>query len=192
MAKGKFFSGDYRLVIVKVVAIGVIIFVLYKLATQLFRKKTPEETQADQIDQNNQEFLNGLNDAQPPAENTGSVPMPSISIAEAGNIANIQYNAMQGGGTDEMALFSSLCGLNGADLILVAQEFGIRDDKTIFQYYYYELCSSINYLTGCLGYGDDENFTCGVPQCQVGLFGVGGCSELEMMKGIWVKSGLQF
>ena len=192
MAKSKFFSGDYRLVIVKVVAIGVILFVLYKLATKLFKKKTPEETQADEIAGNNQNFLNGLTDAEPPAENTGAVPMPSITTAEAGNIANIQYNAMQGTGTDESALFDSLCGLNGADLILVAQEFGIRDERTIFQYYYYELCSDINYITGCLGHGDNENFTCGVPQCQLGLFGLGGCSEIDFMKGIWVKSGLPF
>ena len=192
MAKGKFFSGDYRLVIVKVIAIAVILFILWKIAQKLFAKKTGEELQEDMISQNSQDFITGLGNAQAPPTMTGEVQMPSITVAEAGNIANIQYDALSGYGTDEASLFNSLCGLNGADLILVAQEFDIRDEKTIFQWYYNELCSSVNYLTGCNGWTDNDG-SCGVaPDCDQNFAGLGGCSELVFMKKLWAKSGLAF
>lgn len=50
----------------------------------------------------------------------------NISETEASSIATTQYDAMQGFGTEEERLFSSLEGLNGKALQLVYQKFGTR------------------------------------------------------------------
>lgn len=187
MAKSKFFSGDYRLVIVKVVVIAVLIYALYKLIQKLAKGKSQEELEADNIQQNTEQFLQELETATPPPADTGEVVMPTITQSQAGSIANIQFQAMDGTGTDESALFSSLCELNGADLIMVAQEFGTQDGKTIFQWYYDELCTYVDAITcGSLaGCGTDcVNYFIAIPSV--------GCSELEFMKKIWQKSGLPF
>jgi len=187
MAKSKFFSGDYRLVIVKVVVIAVLVYAIYKFIEKLAKGKSPEELEADSIQQNTEEFLQELETATPPPADTGEVVMPTITQAQAGQIANIQFQAMEGTGTDEDTLFNSVCELNGADLIMVAQEFGTQDGKTIFQWYYDELCTYVDALTCNSRYGcgtDCANTFISIPSV--------GCSELEFMKKIWAKSGLPF
>ena len=187
MAKSKFFSGDYRLVIIKVVVIAVLIYALYKLVQKLVKGKSQGELEADNIQQNSEQFLQELETAVPPADDSGEVVLPTITQAEAGNIANIQFQAMDGAGTDESSIFSSLCELNGADLILVAQEFGTQDGKTIFQWYYDELCSYVDSIA-CASFSG-----CGT-DCTSYFFTIPavGCSELEFMKKIWQRSGLPF
>ena len=187
MAKSKFFSGDYRLVIIKVVVIAVLVYAFYKLIQKLAKGKSQGELEADNIQQNTQEYLEGLETAEPPPVNEGEVVMHTITQAQAGNIANIQFQAMDGTGTDESALFSSLCELNGADLIMVAQEFGTQDGKTIFQWYYDELCSYVDAIT-CPSYSG-----CGTDCVDTFItIPAVGCSELEYMKKVWQKSGLPF
>lgn len=56
---------------------------------------------------------------------------PTISMAEAKAIAERQYIAMNRPGTDEDELFRSLNGLNGADLRLVFEAFGVRNYFTL-------------------------------------------------------------
>lgn len=50
----------------------------------------------------------------------------NISESNAANIATSQFDAMQGFGTNEDILFSSLNGLNGKALQLVYQKFGLK------------------------------------------------------------------
>lgn len=106
--------------------------------------------------------------------------------ATAKMIADGQFNAMDGVGTDESNLFDPLLDLTGAELRQVFEEFGSRDGRTLFQWYRDELCAggldacvftSFIYhdgrVPGCESYGDQ-------------------CHELEFMRAIWQKSGLPF
>lgn len=99
--------------------------------------------------------------------------------AQAKNIADGQYAAMQGFGTDEESLFAPLLALNGAQLAKVFQKFGMREGKNLFQWYSAELnntsLTSLNYHNeaseGCTSWADN-------------------CYEKDFMRGIWAKSGL--
>jgi hypothetical protein len=90
--------------------------------------------------------------------------LPTIVNAEAQAIAERQFAAMNRPGTDEGDLFRSLNGLNGADLRLVFQAFGVRN--------YYLLRDPLN-LFGW--YARELNR-----------------EELLRMKIYWYKSGLTF
>lgn len=90
--------------------------------------------------------------------------LPTIVNAEAQAIAERQYEAMNRIGTDENELFRSLVNLNGADLRLVYEAFGVRN--------YYAFRDPLNLLSW---YARELNRT-----------------ELTRMKIIWYKSGLTF
>lgn len=97
---------------------------------------------------------------------------PNISAAEAASIAKTQKVAMEGFGTDEEALFSSLEGLNGKALQMVFEKFGL-----------YPTDGWGGWLPTWLG---GTNFD---------LFGWYRMElneeELERMNQIWAKSGLR-
>lgn len=91
-------------------------------------------------------------------------PVPTITAGEALAIAQRQLLAMDRPGTDENELFRSLNGLNGADLRLVYEQFGIknyyafRKPLDLFGWYVNELSRL----------------------------------ELDAMRVYWYKSGLKF
>jgi hypothetical protein len=98
--------------------------------------------------------------------------------AEAQTLAQGQYNAMKGFGTNEEGLFVPITELNGAQLCKVYQAYGIKEGKDLFGWYQDELASStlINVVTydkieGCETYADF-------------------CSEIDAMRSVWSKSGL--
>lgn len=99
--------------------------------------------------------------------------------AQAKSIADGQYNAMAGWGTDEESLFTPLLALNGAQLAKVYEKFGVRDGQNLFQWYGNELnnsaLTSLTYYNeaseGCTSWADN-------------------CYEKDFMRGIWQKSGL--
>jgi len=90
--------------------------------------------------------------------------VPTILPAEAKAIAERQFIAMNRPGTDENELFRALNGLNGADLRLVYEQFGVRNYFTLrrpldlFGWYVEELDRA----------------------------------ELDRMRVYWYKSGLKF
>lgn len=89
---------------------------------------------------------------------------PTIVPAEAKAIAERQYIAMNRPGTDEDELFRALNGLNGADLRLVYEQFGVRN--------YYTLRRPL------------DLFGWYVEELDRG--------ELDRMRVYWYKSGLTF
>ena len=100
----------------------------------------------------------------PPKDNSSA----KISKTEALAIANKQFSAMADLGTNEQLLFSSLNGLNGADLVLVFDAFGQK-----------------NYASTGSWFGAGSSLD---------LFGwyseeLDG-SDLAKMRAIWTKSGL--
>ena len=100
----------------------------------------------------------------------------------AKGIADAQYTNLSVGfwtNTNEQALFNPLGDLNGAQLQMVYVEFGIRDGKDLFAWYAGEL--STNLWTG-LVWTDDRIEGC--------TSYVDNCTESDMMRAVWVKSGL--
>jgi hypothetical protein len=91
-------------------------------------------------------------------------PSPTLTRAEAQAIAQRQYIAMWRPGTDEAELYRSINFLNGADLRLVYETFGIRN--------YYNFRRPLD-LFGW--YTEELDRT-----------------ELDRMRIIWYKSGLTF
>lgn len=112
--------------------------------------------------------------------------------SEAQVIADMQFQAMSGPGTNNQALFNQLADLEGWQLVMVADAFGVRSysnlfwssDLNIFGWYDEELCDN---CTTCFVYNDDN-----VPGCtnEETPFWCGGCTEREFMRAIWQKSGI--
>lgn len=117
----------------------------------------------------------------------GAVPTDGSDVSaieeefedEAQNFANAQYAAMDGLGTDEDALMVPLLSLTGAQLIMIYEAFGVRDGKSLFQWYSSELDSYV--ITGGTWY--DETLA----NCNSYF---DNCSQIEAMRDIWAKSGL--
>ena len=96
-------------------------------------------------------------------------------------IADRLQEAMSGAGTAEQTIWTSLCGLNGAELQVVFSEYGIRDDEDLFSWFANDL--SDNFLTTYLP--DDDG--CKEVVCSgEGLM----CTEIEAMRNLWQKSGI--
>jgi hypothetical protein len=94
----------------------------------------------------------------------------SISNAEARAIADRQWSAMDGFGTDENSLFASLKGLNGKDLQKVFTSFGKRP--------YFGIGGSVLFAT------DQDLFSWYSSELDK--------SEMAQMAKVWEKSGLKF
>ena len=88
---------DYRLIIVKVVVIAVLIYALYKLIQKLAQGKSQGKMRLI-LWQNTDVFLQKLENATPPPEEESGEVVMYITLAQAGNIANIQFQAMDGNG----------------------------------------------------------------------------------------------
>lgn len=107
-------------------------------------------------------------------------------------IADMQHQAMAGFGTNTSALFEQLIDLQGWQLVMVAEKFGVRPynkvyttaDLNLFGWYDEELC---NNCTFCLQYKDDR-----VPGCTTEdtTFWCNGCTERGFMRAIWEKTGI--
>jgi len=118
--------------------------------------------------------------------------------AEAQVIADSQHAAMSGFGTSTESLFSQLYYLEGWQLVMVAEKFGMRSynnvfstsDLNIFGWYDQELCDN---CTTCLTWTSTENL---VPGCSEeddsdASWWCGGCTERHYMRKIWEKSGIE-
>ena len=117
--------------------------------------------------------------------NDGSeIDDPSIQDfeAEAKTLAQGQYNAMKGFGTNEQALFTPLLDLNGAQLCKVYQAYGVKQGKDLFGWYQDELGSS-NWIPFESANLWDES----VEGCETYT---DFCTETDAMRAIWNKSGL--
>jgi hypothetical protein len=91
-----------------------------------------------------------------------------ITATEATAIANKQHSAMADLGTNEQLLFSSLNGLNGADLVKVYNAFGQKNYAVTGSWF------GVGYSLDLFGWYSEE------------LDG----SDLAKMRTIWAKSGL--
>lgn len=99
--------------------------------------------------------------------------------SQAESLAQSQYIAMAGTGTDEDSLFQPLLKLNGAQLAAVYAKFGVKEGKNLFQWYAGELNNSV--FTS-LAYHDPSVVGCSTY--------IDSCYEKDFMRAIWDKSGL--
>ncbi len=109
-------------------------------------------------------------------------------------IADAQHQAMNTSGTIEPTLFSIDQIEFGWQLVMIAQEFGKRpyawlgdvSEKNIFQWYDEELNS---YWAGNTSENLPSTQKCS-SEYDYGFFGQQGCTERELMRQIWKKSGI--
>lgn len=96
-------------------------------------------------------------------------------------IADRLQEAMDGAGTASQTIWTSLCGLNGAELQVVFSEYGVRDDEDLFSWFANDL--SDNWFTSDLP--DDDG-------CEEVVCSDAGaiCTEIEAMRNLWQKSGI--
>jgi len=130
-----------------------------------------------------------LVDETPTADETDLTEAEEDAFAlTAQSIAQGQYNAMQGTGTDEDALFSPLVGLNGSQLQQVFAAYGIKEGKDLFGWYQDELANSafMSLIYYC-GWGSLDCEDGQVPGCETYW---DQCTEGAFMRSIWQKSGL--
>jgi len=99
--------------------------------------------------------------------------------------------AMEGAGTSDSVLFGGVIGLDGGQLQQVYAEFGNRANWSLFQWYASDLGDSFSPSIGVYTWSDY-----GMTSDQAEALGCdfwSGCvlwSEIQLMKAIWVKSGL--
>jgi hypothetical protein len=163
-----FFKSNSK-TIVKWAVVAAVIFVAYRLL------KTLAGNASDLI-QN--AFGGNVRELAEQAVPTDGTTLDGDFDAQAKSIADGQYSAMQGWGTDEHSLFSPLYTLNGAQLVKVYEKFGVRDGWNLFQWYSDELSSMFDWTP----WSNDASQGC------TSVFD--GCGEKSFMRGIWAKSGL--
>lgn len=104
----------------------------------------------------------------------------------AQTIAQSQYNAMAGWGTNETALFQGLVNLNGVELQQVFAAYGIKDGKNLFEWYADELSDNI-FTSGVWWCDGDWCPPANTPGCDSWS---DDCRDRSFMRSIWQKSGL--
>jgi hypothetical protein len=122
--------------------------------------------------------------------------------AQARVIADAQYQAMAGGGTNETQLYTGLLNLNGAQLQLVFSEYGKKDGYNLFEWYsgdisdWYSVQWNNSEIIYGLTYEDIAPYvaTHGKDKGEMPFWAGGsegwGISERALMRAIWEKSGL--
>jgi hypothetical protein len=117
-------------------------------------------------------------------------------------IADAQYQAMAGSGTNETQLYIGLLPLNGAQLQMVFAEFGNKDGYNLFEWYagdisdWYSVQFNNSEVLYGIDYDDIANYvaTHGNDKGTVTFMGMGEehwtISERQLMLAIWEKSGL--
>ena len=171
------YSGSPQVVIVKNVVLAVIIYLLYRIIKNALDKTTEES-----VEQLQNQTIQMVENGSVPT-NDGSIQAPNTDQVQANEIALQQYTIMNQFFIDEQALFDSLKNLNGSQLQLVYTTYGIKDGKNLFQWYNDRLNSSViggNIFT----YQGQDSTECN------STFDF--CSELDVMRLVWAKSGLTF
>ena len=173
------FSGDPKVVIVKTIVLAVIIYLLYRVI-----KNDLDQTTEESIEQAQNQILQQVQNGEV-LTNDGSLQAPNTDQVQLNEVALQQYTIMNQFFVDEQALFDSLKNLNGSQLQGVYVAYGIKDGKNLFQWYNDTLNSS--WITGggntWVYNGEDSN------ECKSAL---DLCSELDVMRLVWAKSGLTF
>lgn len=123
----------------------------------------------------------------PTADGTSMTEADEEAFATtAQSVAESQYNAMAGWGTNENALFVALVNLNGAQLQQVFAAYGTKDGKNLFNWYADELSDNI-LSSGAWWCDGDWCPPANTPGCDSWL---SDCRDRSFMRSIWQKSGL--
>lgn len=171
------YSGSPQVIIVKNVVLAVIIYLLYRIIRNAI-VKTDSENIANLQNQQIEAIQNGE-----VLTNDNSTLDQNSDLIQANEIALQQYSLMNQFFIDEQALFDGLKNLNGSQLQQVYVAYGIKDGKNLFQWYNDKLNSQV--LTGNVYTYDGDDST----ECN-SYFDF--CSELDVMRLVWKKSGLIF
>lgn len=173
------FSGDPKVVTLKIIVLGVIAYLSYRII-----KNSLDKTTEESVNQTQNSIINAIDNGQVET-NDGSEQPPNTDQVQLNEIALQQYTLMNQYFVDEQALFNSLDNLNGSQLQGVYVAYGIKDGKNLFQWYNDTLNSSY-FTSGATAWtysGEDSN------ECSSQF---DFCSELKVMKLVWAKSGLTF
>lgn len=180
----KFGKGKGTAIYIIVAVIAVILIVrggkaLYNKIKQKFQEFKDEQELRDFTAQQVFQAQDGVI----PTESEVEAFMPQAQV-----IADAQQEAMEGAGTNEESIFNQLIGLEGWQLVAVADAFGMRtyggEALSIFGWYDEELCEN---CTWCLSYAHPEVEGCTEED---GDFWCSSCNEREFMRKIWAKSGI--
>lgn len=185
--------GSKRAPVIYGLAALVVIFIVYRL--YLAAEKKIREVFGTKDQRELQKFLD---DAVTTSPTDGITPSDQQQVdfeEQAAVIADMQQQAMTGvTETDEQALFNQLIDLNGWQLVMVANAFGVRDypgffggptPLNLFGWYDQELSQNCTWglqythpdVEGCT---EEDTFS----------YWCSGCTERQFMRGIWKKSGL--
>lgn len=187
--------GKNQAIAIYAVLVLVLAFILFKFGSdisgffkKIFGKKTDDLTEQELREYLEQSFNNVEDEVIASDDEKEAYRLTARAIADS------QWQAMNQSGTIEETLFSIDQVEFGWQLIMIAQEFGQRpysffgnvSDKNIFQWYDEELNTT-------WVYGTSENLP-STQNCSseydFGIFGQQGCTERELMRQIWKKSGI--
>ena len=187
--------GKKQAIVIYAVLVLVVAFILFQFGgkikdafTKLFGKKRDGLTDRE-LREYYEESYNNVNDGVIASEDEKEAYRTTAKV-----IADAQHQAMNQSGTIEETLFSIDQVEFGWQLIMIAQEFGKRPyaflgdvtDKNIFQWYDEELNS---FWLG--NYSDNLPSTQNCSREYDYTFWSGeGCTERELMRQIWKKSGI--
>ena len=209
---GEFFEGEWQNVLIKSVLVLVVFLILLRIIRKELRDDEPNPVDPKDQDEiiiqhdqtQNLEFLEQVCQGLVATEDGSDgdardVEGNEITEAEADIIAINQYNALDKwqGFVAVRDVFAQVQVLNGRALQLVACKFGLRNQKNIFTWYYDKLCANTFTCGGfCWHSSKDPMPHSWVPDCPdcswFPSFTSNQCSQIDAMKSIWKKAGINF
>lgn len=187
--------GKKQAIVIYAVLVLVVAFILVqfggdikRIFQKVFGKKTDGLTEQELREYFEQSYNNVADEVIASEDEKEAYRLTARAIADA------QHQAMNTSGTIEETLFSIDQIQFGWQLVMIAQEFGKRpyaflgdvSDKNIFQWYDEELN---HFWTGLTSDNLPSNQNCS-SEYDYGFFGQQGCTERELMRQIWKKSGI--
>ena len=173
------------------VGLVVLIIVLYLFRDPIFALFTDRKKEGQNENEAEIEFENQLDNTQ--ANDEGENPEATISASQAQTIANGQFTQMNQFNIDEDAMYDALKNLNGSDLRLVYEAFGVKPLEGLVSTNYLDLfgwyaAKLDNSYFGGMGWNDPSLSEVPLePNC--GSYW-DDCTEIDYMRAIWWKSGL--
>lgn len=173
------------------VGLVVLIGVVYFFRDPIFALFTTKKRVGQNENEAESELQNQIDNTQ--ANDEGDNPEASITPTQAQTIANGQLTMMNQFNIDEDAMYDALKNLNGNDLRLVYESFGVQPLEGLVSTNYLDLfgwysAKLDNSYFGGMGWNDASLSDVPLePNC--GSYW-DNCTEVDYMRAIWWKSGL--
>ena len=187
---GNFFKDSWQNNLIKLAVIIGTLLILRRIINKGLAPPSDEEVLIEQNLSLLDEVCQGLINTN---DNTNNNPLSynfeddttsNFTSQNAVLVAQLQYDALQGWNPNESALINSVSNLNGRALQLVFCEFGLKENKNLIQWYQEQLSPTLSQIWT---FAEHEQLT--MPDCN-SYWDL--CNEVEAMKAIWVRSGLNW